>query len=195
LIETYVRCLAVLLAAMQSYGIALGLEGAGNIVADPGYFFRLSTVVTFTGGVVFLMWLCHQITLRGIANGISLVLLTNIVVEIPATLAGALELSRVGVMSGNDLMLVAAVVIAVAVIVWVGERARRRISIAFPGRPNGGRAVESVSTDLSLKLNSAGMMPLAIGYLLLSELVLSVLAVLFVIVGQEAPVWLGNFVA
>src|SRR5262249_21323198 len=54
IIETYVRCLAVLLAAMQSYGIALGLEGAGNIVADPGYFFRLSTVVTFTGGVVFL---------------------------------------------------------------------------------------------------------------------------------------------
>ena len=70
-LNQYTRYLTVILAAFQSYGIAVGLEGAGNVVSDPGMFFRLSTAVTLTGGTMFLMWLGEQITSRGIGNGIS----------------------------------------------------------------------------------------------------------------------------
>src|SRR3979411_2269917 len=68
-INQYTRYLTVLLAAFQAYGISLGLEGAGNVVADPGWFFRISTTITLTGGTMFLMWLGEQITARGIGNG------------------------------------------------------------------------------------------------------------------------------
>ena len=67
----------MILAAFQSYGIAVGLEGAGNVVSDPGLFFRLSTAITLTGGTMFLMWLGEQITSRGIGNGISLIILVR----------------------------------------------------------------------------------------------------------------------
>ena len=70
----YTRYGTVILAALQAYGIAVGLEGQGNLVSDPGMFFRASTVITLTGGTVFLMWLGEQITSRGIGNGISLII-------------------------------------------------------------------------------------------------------------------------
>src|SRR6201987_2907869 len=85
-INQYTRYLTVVLAAFQAYGIAIGLEGAGNVVTDPGLFFRLSTVITLTGGTVFLMWLGGEITSRGIGNGISLIILSGIVAELPAAL-------------------------------------------------------------------------------------------------------------
>src|ERR671929_29769 len=77
-LNQYTRYLTVLLAAFQSYGIAVGLEGAGNVVSDPGLFFRLSTAITLTGGTMFLMWLGEQITSRGIGNGIPLIILAGI---------------------------------------------------------------------------------------------------------------------
>ena len=80
----YTRYLTVLLAAFQSYGIAIGLEGAGNVIADPGWFFRISTTITLTGGTMFLMWLGEQVTSRGIGNGISLIILAGIVAELPS---------------------------------------------------------------------------------------------------------------
>src|SRR5262249_40065613 len=92
----YTRYLTVLLAAVQSYGIAVGLEGFGQTVADPGPFFRLSTVITLTGGTVFLMWLSEQITSRGIGNGIWLIVLSGIVTELPGAVARTLELGRQG---------------------------------------------------------------------------------------------------
>src|SRR5260221_8909054 len=98
-INQYTRYLTVVLAAFQAYGISLGLEGAGGAVADPGYFFRLSTAITLTGGTMFLMWLGEQITSRGIGNGISLIILSGIVAELPAALANMLELGRQGAMS------------------------------------------------------------------------------------------------
>ena len=82
-LNQYTRYLTVILAAFQSYGIAVGLEGAGNVVSDPGLFFRLSTAITLTGGTMFLMWLGEQITSRGIGNGISLIILAGIVAELP----------------------------------------------------------------------------------------------------------------
>src|ERR1700720_4082970 len=92
----YTRYLTVVLAAFQSYGIAVGLEGAGNVVADPGLFFRLSTAITLTGGTMFLMWLGEQITSRGIGNGTSLIIMSGIVAQLPSAIAQTLGLGRQG---------------------------------------------------------------------------------------------------
>src|SRR3974390_82764 len=89
-INQYTRYLTVVLAAFQAYGIAVGLEGATRVVSDPGLFFRISTVITLTGGTMFLMWLGEQITSRGIGNGISLIILSGIVAGRPAPVRGAL---------------------------------------------------------------------------------------------------------
>src|SRR5665213_501912 len=86
IMNQYTRYLTVVLAAFQAYGIAIGLEGAGSVVADPGFFFRISTVITLTGGTMFLMWLGEQITSRGIGKGISLIILSGIVAHLPAAL-------------------------------------------------------------------------------------------------------------
>ena len=95
-INQYTRYGTVGLAALQAYGIAAGLEGAGNVVADPGWFFRITTVITLVGGTVFLMWLGEQITARGVGNGISLIIFAGIIAEIPSALVGTLELGRSG---------------------------------------------------------------------------------------------------
>src|ERR671931_1623512 len=82
IINQYTRYLTVVLAAFQAYGISIGLEGAGNVITDPGWFFRISTAITLTGGTVFLMWLGEQVTERGIGNGISLIIMSGIVAGI-----------------------------------------------------------------------------------------------------------------
>ena len=91
-------------------GISLGLEGAGNVVTDPGLFFRISTVITLTGGTMFLMWLGEQITARGIGNGISLIIMSGIVAELPSAIAGMLELGRQGALSTGLILVVIAMV-------------------------------------------------------------------------------------
>src|SRR6478752_6881973 len=91
-INQYTRYLTVVLATFQAYGIAIGLEGASGAVTDPGIFFRLSTVITLTGGTMFLMWLGEQITQRGIGNGTSLIIMSGIVAELPTALVNMLEL-------------------------------------------------------------------------------------------------------
>src|ERR1700736_1512468 len=80
-INQYTRYGTVFLAAFQAYGISVGLQGAGSVVAEPGIFFNISTVITLTGGTMFLMWLGEQVTSRGIGNGISLIILAGIVAE------------------------------------------------------------------------------------------------------------------
>ena len=133
----YTRYLTVVLAVFQSYGIAIGLEGAGNVISDPGWFFRISTVITLTGGTMFLMWLGEQITSRGIGNGISLIILAGIVAELPSAIAGTLELGRQGALStGLILVILVMSVVVIAFIVFV-ERAQRRLSDPIsqaPGR-------------------------------------------------------------
>src|ERR1700689_3809103 len=113
----YTRYLTVLLACFQSYGIAVGLEGAGNVVADPGLMFRISTMITLTGGTIFLMWMGEQITARGIGNGTSLIIMSGIVAELPSAMAQTLELGRQGALSG--MLILAIVVMAVAVITFI----------------------------------------------------------------------------
>ena len=83
-INQYTRYGTVFLAALQAWGISIGLEGAGDIVIDPGLYFRMSAVMTLVGGVVFLMWIGEQVTARGIGNGISLIIFAGIVAELPS---------------------------------------------------------------------------------------------------------------
>src|ERR687893_1200424 len=102
-LNQYTRYLTVLIAVFQAYGIAVGLEAVrgsfGPAVHDPGWFFRVSTVITLVGGTMFLMWLGEQITARGIGNGISLIILAGIVAELPSAIVGTLELGRQGALS------------------------------------------------------------------------------------------------
>jgi preprotein translocase subunit SecY len=159
IINQYTRYLTVVLAAFQAYGIAIGLEGAGNAVADPGMFFRISTVITLTGGTMFLMWLGEQITSRGIGNGISLIILAGIVAELPTAIVNTLELGRQGALStGLILLVIAMVVVVIAFIVFM-ERAQRRLLIQYPKRQVGNRMFEGQSSHLPLKLNTSGVIP------------------------------------
>jgi preprotein translocase subunit SecY len=158
-INQYTRYGTVFLAAIQAYGIAIGLEGAGNVVADPGYFFRLSTVITLTGGTVFLMWLGEQVTSRGIGNGISLIILSGIVAQLPSAIAGTLELSRTGQLPVGILLIVVVMAVSVIAFIVFMERAQRRLLIQYPKRQVGQRMFEGQSSHLPLKLNTSGVIP------------------------------------
>jgi len=155
----YTRYLTVLLAAVQSYGIAIGLQGSGNVVSDPGPMFIISTVITLTGGTIFLMWLGEQVTARGIGNGTSLIIMSGIVAQLPSAIAQMLELGRQGALSG--LLILAIIVMVVAVITFIVfmERAQRRLLIQYPKRQVGTRMFEGQSSHLPLKLNTSGVIP------------------------------------
>ena len=155
----YTRYLTVFLAAVQSYGISVGLEGFGQTVADPGIFFRISTVITLTGGTIFLMWLGEQITARGIGNGISLIILSGIVAELPSAIAGTLELGRQGALSTGLILVVVVMAVAVIGFIVFMERAQRRLLIQYPKRQVGNRMFEGQSSHLPLKLNTSGVIP------------------------------------
>lgn len=163
-INQYTRYLTVILASVQAYGLAVGLErmqaGDGvSAVIDPGLFFRISTVITIVGGTVFLMWLGEQITARGIGNGISLIIFAGIVAELPRAIAGTLELGRQGSYSPIAIIsLVVLIVAAIAFIVFM-ERAQRRIPIQYPRRQAGNAMMAGQQSHLPLKLNTAGVIP------------------------------------
>jgi preprotein translocase subunit SecY len=155
----YTRYLTVALAAVQAYGIAFGLEGAGNVVVEPGLFFRLSTTITLTGGTVFLMWLGEQITSRGIGNGISLIILAGIVAQIPGALGGMFQLNWAGSMSTPFILAVLVMAVVVITFIVFMERAQRRLLIQYPKRQVGNRMFEGQSSHLPLKLNTSGVIP------------------------------------
>ena len=159
ILNQYTRYLTVVLALFQAYGIAVGLQGSGNIVLDPGPFFIISTVLTLVGGTMFLMWLGEQITSRGIGNGTSLIIFAGIVAELPSALAGTLELGRQGAISTG--LILAVLVMAVIVIAFVVfmERAQRRLLINYPKRQVGNRMYEGQTSFLPLKLNTSGVIP------------------------------------
>jgi preprotein translocase subunit SecY len=158
-INQYTRYLTVVLAAFQAYGISVGLEGASNVVTDPGMFFRISTVITLTGGTMFLMWLGEQITQRGIGNGTSLIIMSGIVAQLPSAIAGTLELGRQGALSTGLILVVVVMVIAVITFIVFMERAQRRLLIQYPKRQVGNRMFEGQSSHLPLKLNTSGVIP------------------------------------
>lgn len=163
-LNQYTRMLTVLLAAVQGYGIAVGLEGfqaggGGSVVLDPGLFFRITTVVTLLGGTMFLMWLGEQITARGVGNGISLIIFAGIVANLPQALAGTLELARTGALSVIFLLILVVMVGAVIGFIVFMERAQRRILVQYPKRQQGNKMFGGESSHLPLKLNTAGVIP------------------------------------
>jgi preprotein translocase subunit SecY len=162
-INQYTRYGTVILAALQGYGIAVGLEGfsssAGSAVIEPGMFFRLTTVVTLTGGTIFLMWLGEQITARGVGNGISLIIFAGIVAELRRALVNTLELGRTGVLSAPIMVVFLLLAIGVIAFIVFIERAQRRIMVQYPKRQVGRRMFGGESSHLPLKINTAGVIP------------------------------------
>ena len=162
-INQYTRYLTVFLAAIQAYGLAVGLEsmqGAdGSAVINPGLFFRISTVITIVGGTVFLMWLGEQITQRGIGNGISLIIFAGIVAELPRAVASMLELGRQGQFNLIELLLIFAMVIGVIAFIVFIERAQRRVVVQYPKRQMGNQMMGGEQNFIPLKLNTSGVIP------------------------------------
>lgn len=162
-INQYTRYLTVLLASVQAYGLAVGLEGmqsaAGSAVIDPGLFFRASTVITIVGGTVFLMWLGEQITQRGIGNGISLIIFAGIVAGMPRAIGSTLELGRQGQFNLIELLFLATMVIGVIVIIVFFERAQRRVVVQYPKRQQGNQMQMGQQNHIPLKLNTSGVIP------------------------------------
>ena len=158
-INQYTRYLTVLLASVQGYGIAVGLESAQGVVQDPGLMFRMTTVITLVGGTLFLMWLGEQITSRGIGNGISLIIFSGIVAQLPLALAGTLELGRTGALSA--LFIVALFIMAIAVIAFIVfiERSVRKIMVQYPKRQHGNKVFGGEAQHLPLKINVPGVIP------------------------------------
>ena len=193
-INQYTRYGTVVLAALQAYGIAVGLEGMtgsqGSAVIDPGTFFRATTVITLVGGTIFLMWLGEQVTARGVGNGISLIIFAGIVANLPAALAATLELGRTGALSA--IFIVGLLVMAVAVITFIVfiERAQRRVVVQYPKRQVGNRMFGGEASHIPLKINTAGVIPpiFASSLLLLPVTVAGFSS-------QQGPGWLGDITA
>ena len=149
----------VFLAAIQGYGISVGLESSANLVINPGTFFKVSTVTSIVAGTIFLMWLGEQITQRGIGNGISLIIFSGIVAEIPRALVTTFELGRTGAIS--TVMIIAIFILLILTIMFIVfmERALRKILINYPKRQMGNKIYGGDSSHLPLKINSAGVIP------------------------------------
>lgn len=188
-LNQYTRYLTVLIATLQSYGAAVGLEAlhgaAGSAVLDPGLFFRLTTVITIVGSTLFLMWLGEQITSRGIGNGISLVIFAGIVATLPSSIINALELGRTGALSYIFILFILAFSVAMIAFIVFMERAQRRIFIQYPKRQVGNKMLGGESSHLPIKLNSTGVIPpIFASSLLLLPLSLAQLS------GGQGPEWL-----
>jgi preprotein translocase subunit SecY len=159
----YTRYLTVLIAAVQAYGISVGLMAMrtpqGAAVIDPGVMFIFTCVVTLVGGTVFLMWLGEQITSRGIGNGVSLIIFSGIVANMPLAIANILELGSTGALS--TLFIIGFFIIGLAVIAFVVfmERAQRRILVQYPKRQVGQKMFGGDSTHMPLKVNTSGVIP------------------------------------
>jgi preprotein translocase subunit SecY len=165
-ITQYTRYLTVVLAAMQSYGIAQMLEayhnGAGTpVVGSPGFGFRLLTMLSLAAGTAFIMWMGEQITERGIGNGISLIIFAGIVARIPNAIISTYQQSSSG---ANQLTPLALVLLAGLMVVVVGlivfvERGQRRIPVQYAKRTVGGKTLGGQHTHLPLKVNTSGVIP------------------------------------
>jgi preprotein translocase subunit SecY len=188
-INQYTRYGTVLLATVQAYGIAVGLEGQG-LALEPGMFFRASAVITLVGGTMFLMWLGEQITARGVGNGISLIIYVGIVAELPSALAQFFELGRTGQL--DVLVILGVMVGAIAVIAGVVyiERAQRRILIQYPKRQVGAKMYGGDTSHLPLKVNTAGVIPP-----IFADGGGAVMGYISALLGRGQPLFLALFVA
>ena len=157
-INQYTRYGTVALATLQAYGLAVSLE-SGDLVTDPGLFFRMSCLITLVGGTMFLMWLGEQITARGVGNGISLIIFVGIIAEVPAALAQFFASGRSGALSPAVIIGVIVMVIATIAFVVFMERALRKVLIQYPRRQVGMKVMEGQNSHLPIKVNPAGVIP------------------------------------
>ena len=157
-INQYTRYGTVLLATLQAYGLAASLE-AGELVTDPGLFFKASCIITLVGGTMFLMWLGEQITARGIGNGISLIIFVGIIAELPSAMAQFFASGRSGVISPSVIVGVLVMVVVTISFVVFMERALRKIIIQYPRRQVGMKVMEGQNSHLPIKVNPAGVIP------------------------------------
>jgi preprotein translocase subunit SecY len=158
-IRRYTIGLAVFLTTFQAFGIASSLQGIPNLVNEPGGLFLLSTTATLTGGTIFLIWLSELITVHGIGNGLALLLFAGVAGKMPNEIATVFELTRQGALSAGRVSWLTILWLAVVGLVVFVELARRRVPVEFTGRKLGDRLLPAQSTHLSLKINSAGLMP------------------------------------
>ncbi|MFL6845302.1 MAG: preprotein translocase subunit SecY [Allosphingosinicella sp.] len=163
-LNQYTRYGTVLLCAIQGYFIAVGLEGwghgsTGSAVLNPGFMFRITTVVTLIGGTMFLMWLGEQITSRGIGNGVSLIIMAGIVAQLPTTLVQVFESGRTGTLSPLVILSVIALVASLILFICFMERAQRRVLIQYPKRQTARGQMQAEKSHLPLKINTSGVIP------------------------------------
>jgi len=163
-ITQYTRYGTVVISIIQGFGIAVGLEqmrGAGGelVVYNPGWSFRLMTMITLTGGTAFIMWLGEQITEKGIGNGISLIIFAGIVARMPNAIAGTMSLVNSGEMNWFVVILLAAMMFLVIAFIIFMESSQRRIPVQYAKRVVGRKMYGGQSTHLPLKVNTAGVIP------------------------------------
>jgi preprotein translocase subunit SecY len=161
-ITQWTRYITVILSAVQSFGIAVGLEKTGDFVVNPGWGFRLMTMLTLTTGSAFIMWLGEQITERGVGNGMSLLIFAGIVVGLPRGVVDLIDKGKNGAWGAlTPVLMIFLVVFMIAVvgfIVWV-ERSERRIPVQYAKRVVGRKVMGGQSTHLPLRVNAGGVMP------------------------------------
>lgn len=158
-ITQYTRYATLVLATFQALGIAIALEAQAGLVIDPGFAFRMNSVITLVTGTMFLMWLGEQITERGLGNGISIIIFGGIAAGLPSALGGLFELVRTGSMSALSAILIVAIVIAVTYFVVFVERGQRRVLVNYAKRQVGNKVYGGQASHLPLKLNMAGVIP------------------------------------
>ncbi len=163
-LNQYTRYLTVVLAIAQSFGVAIAMNAVDpssglSMAVDPGYYFLASTMITLVGGTIFLMWLGEQITARGVGNGISLIIFSGIVAELPRYIANSFTQARAGQLNITTMLAVAALAVALIIFIVFIERSQRRLLIQYPKRQQGNRMVGGESSFLPLKVNSAGVIP------------------------------------
>jgi preprotein translocase subunit SecY len=163
-LNQYMRWLTLLLAALQALGVAYGLESmqganGNSAVLSTGLFFRITTVVTLTGGSMFVLWLAEQITARGVGNGSSLIIFAGIVAGLPGAIGTILDMGHTQALSVFAILLVGLMVVGVIAFIVFMERAQRRLVVQYPKRQQGNKMYGGESSHLPIKLNSANVIP------------------------------------
>jgi preprotein translocase subunit SecY len=158
-LNQYTRYATVGLAAVQAYGIAIGLEHWGHAVISPGLPFLFSAVITLTGGTILLMWIGEQITSRGVGNGISLIIMGGIIARFPSMITEAFTAAQHGAIDFMTLLLGAAGIVGLILFIVFMERAQRRLLVQYPKRQVGNRMFGGEASHLPLKLNVSGVIP------------------------------------
>jgi preprotein translocase subunit SecY len=160
----YTRYGTIVLSVVQGMGISIGLETmrgpAGELVVpNPGWGFRIMTVITLTAGTAFIMWLGEQMSEKGIGNGISLIIFAGIIARIPTAILNSLRLLKTGELPLFAIIFVAALMFLVIAAVVFVERGQRRVPIHYAKRVVGLKTYGAQTSHLPLKVNMAGVIP------------------------------------